>query len=369
VTVDEYYRWMFENSVPGLPEKAAEEGLSPLEYMRRYGAFEIDADVYQASEVPLPELDLEGSHIDAVTGAVKKPYDYDRDAHLPLIGDPEVVGTVVDGQARKGYPTPSGKLEFYSKTMAEFGWEDQAIPNYVRSHVHVSEFDREQNEYLLLPTFRIPTLIHTRSGNSKWLNELSHAHPLWIHPRDAEALGVTTGDLMRVETRIGHFVIKAMPTEGIRPGIVAASHHMGRWRTDREKGLDRWSSALVDLSRMEGGRWRVRQLEGVRPWDSEDPDSQRVWWNDAGVHQNLTFPVQPDPVSGMHCWHQKVRVVPAGPDDRYGDIVVDTTAAHAIYKEWMEMTRPGPRPDGLRRPMWFFRPVKPHPSMYWLDPR
>ena len=22
--------------------------------------------------------------------------------------------------------------------------------------------------------------------------------------------------------------------------------------------------------------------------------------------QNLTFPVQPDPISGMHCWHQKV---------------------------------------------------------------
>ena len=27
--VDEYYRWIFENSVPGLPEKAAKEGLDP----------------------------------------------------------------------------------------------------------------------------------------------------------------------------------------------------------------------------------------------------------------------------------------------------------------------------------------------------
>lgn len=29
LTVDEYYRWIFENAVPGLPEKAAEEGLTP----------------------------------------------------------------------------------------------------------------------------------------------------------------------------------------------------------------------------------------------------------------------------------------------------------------------------------------------------
>ena len=38
LTVEEYYRWIFENSVPGLPEAAAKEGLTPLDYMRRYGA-------------------------------------------------------------------------------------------------------------------------------------------------------------------------------------------------------------------------------------------------------------------------------------------------------------------------------------------
>ena len=43
LSVDEYYRYIFERSVPGLPEKAAAEGLKPLEYMRRYGAFEVAA--------------------------------------------------------------------------------------------------------------------------------------------------------------------------------------------------------------------------------------------------------------------------------------------------------------------------------------
>ena len=43
---------------------------------------------------------------------------------------------------------------------------------------------------VLLPTFRLPTLIHTRSGNAKWLYEISHTNPLWLHPEDAARLGV-----------------------------------------------------------------------------------------------------------------------------------------------------------------------------------
>ena len=46
LTVPDYYRWIFENAVPGLPEAAAREGLAPLDYMRRYGAFLIEKDVH-----------------------------------------------------------------------------------------------------------------------------------------------------------------------------------------------------------------------------------------------------------------------------------------------------------------------------------
>ncbi len=70
----------------------------------------------------------------------------------------------------------------------------------------------------LIPTFRLPVQIHTRSANAKWLDEIAHTNPLWIHPTDAARLGVATGDLVRVETEIGHFVVKAWVTEGIRPG-------------------------------------------------------------------------------------------------------------------------------------------------------
>jgi hypothetical protein len=39
VTVEEYYRWIFEQR--RACRTAAKEGLAPLEYMRKYGAFEI----------------------------------------------------------------------------------------------------------------------------------------------------------------------------------------------------------------------------------------------------------------------------------------------------------------------------------------
>jgi anaerobic selenocysteine-containing dehydrogenase len=218
---------------------------------------------------------------------------------------------------------------------------------------------------VLLPNYRIPTLIHTRSGNAKWLNEISHTNPLWLHPSDATRIGVQTGDLARIETEIGHFVDRVWVTEGLRPGVAACSHHLGRWRLAEDTGNERWSSALVDISETGDGVYQLRQRHGIRPFDSSDPDSSKIWWREAGVHQNLTFPVQPDPISGSHAWHQKVRVTRAGPDDQYGDVVVDTNKSHAVYKRWMAMTRP---PTGdLRRPLWLLRPYKPAPAAFRLD--
>ncbi len=359
ITLAEYYRWMFENSVPGLPEKAEAEGLDPLGYMRRYGAVEIADGEYAQHEGPVEpdgEVEVRGDE-QTVTRVA-----FDG-SHLPLTGRPDTIATMVDGVPRRGFNTPSRKLELYSETLAEWGWPEHATPGYFRSHVHRSRIDHAAGEYVLLPTYRLPTMIHSRSGNAKYLTELSHTHPLLVCPADGERIGVETGELVRVETEIGWFVIKALVTEGIRPGVVAASHHMGRWRLKEDQGADRWSSALVDMSER-GEAVTFRQQEGVRPWRSEDASSARVWWSDAGVHQNITFPVHPDPVSGMHCWHQKVRVRPALPSDRYADVHVDFSRSRAVYRKWLTLAREAT--GELRRPIWLFRPVKPHLDAYAL---
>jgi anaerobic selenocysteine-containing dehydrogenase len=365
---------MFENSVPGLPEAAAAEGLTPLEYMRKYTAFEIKSESYEDHERNLAPAELEETVTDPVTGVITTARPAQPTEAKPAIGvsldaTQRPVGVMVDGFARSGFPTPSRKLELWSRTVRDWGWPEEALPNYVRSHVHAAEMSQEAHEFALLPTFRLPTLIHTRSGNSKWLNEISHSNPVWMHTSDGERLDVRTGAMVLETTDIGHFVARAWVTEAIMPGVVACSHHLGRWRLAEHEGMERWSSALVDLTSEpspagEGHVWRMRQVHGIEPWESQDPDSENVWWQDPGVHQNLTFAVHPDPVSGQHCWHQKVRLDRAGPDDRYGDIVVDTGKSLEVYRRWLELARPGPGPDGLRRPFWLFRPYRPAPSAY-----
>ena len=368
LSVDEYYAWMFDNSVPGLPEKAAEEGLTPLEYMRRYGAYEVRKKVGQLHEqvVPIEERDdLRTDELGRVyTRAVPtSPKTGGSPALEPDADGRRRVGVEVDGETLRGFPTPSGRLEFYSTTLVEWGWEEYALPTYIKSHIHPDNL--EEGQMPLISTFRLPVQIHTRSANAKWLDEIAHTNPLWIHTDDAEKLGVRTGGLVRVETETGHFVVKAWVTEGIRPGVVACSHHMGRWKLN-DVG-QRQGMATVALDH-EGARWGLRRKNGVAPFDSSDPDTRRIWWTDVGVHQNLTFAVHPDPVSGQHCWHQAVRVRAAEPGDSYGDVFVDAEKAQAVYQKWLGLTRPADRysPDGSRRPYWLDRPLRPAREAYSL---
>ena len=364
VTVDEYYGWIFDNQVPGLPEKAEKQGLSPLEYMRKFGAVEIANGLYRQDERLLTPAELEGATPDE-NGVLRKPIT--GETQKPLVGEPGAVGIrMEDGRDVFGWLTPSRKLELYSPSIADFGWPELAAPTYIRSHVHHDGMDHGKGDFALVPTFRLPTLIHTRSGNAKYLNEISNKHPIWMNNVDAKALGLDTGDMVRVNTDIGYYVARIWATEGIKPGVIAMSHHMGRWRTTDDAG-SRWVTGKVDVGRLEDGRWRLRYKEGVRPFVSDDADSMRINWEDPGVHQNLAFPVHPDTQSGMHCWHQRVRVERAHDEDKYGDVVVDTKKSREVYQEWMSWTRPGPNKDGLRRPLFMMRPVMPQVQAYYVD--
>ena len=351
ITIDEYYRYIFENT-KGLPEKAAEENLTPLEYMRKYGAFEVEQMSYNKHLTPLSDDELSDAEIDETSGAVSK--------------NGKIIGVMVDGIARTGFNSPSRKQEFYSETLKDWGWNEYKMPVYIKSHVHPETFDKSKNEITLVPTFRLPTLIHSRSGNAKWLAEISNRNPLWISVEDAKNWDIKTGDLVRINTDIGYFINKAWVTEGMKPGVVACSHHLGRWRRSQDATNNRWAMNQVTIEEQDKGKWKMRVVDGIRPTKSSDPDTSRIFWSDGGVHQNITFPVHPDPISGMHCWHQKVSIEKAHEGDQYGDVFVDTEKSFAIYKEWLTMTRPAPGPNGLRRPLWLGRPLRPSEEMFYL---
>ncbi len=350
ITVEEYYRYIFEHT-PGLPEVAGREGLTPYAYMCKYGAFQVQSAVYDQHKAGLDAAALKGTRTDKETGRIARRG--------------QAVGVKVNGKAYAGFPTPSRKQEFYSATLDEWGWPEYSVPGYIKSHIHTENLDPGRNEYVLLPTFRLPNLIHSRSGNAKWLVEIAHRNPIWMNAQDARRLGFATHDLVKLVTDIGWFIDKVWVTEAIKPGVIACSHHTGRWKLPDGARGNSWAANTVQIEETAPGQWTMRQLSGVRPFASDDADSARIFWRDGGVHQNITHAVHPDPMSGMHCWHQRVRVEKPGPGERYGDIQVDTNKSFQIYKEWLAMTRPADRADGLRRPLWFIRPLRPAPEAFY----
>mgnify|MGYP002725465364 FL=1 len=350
INIDEYYQYIFEKT-EGLSETAAKEGLNALEYMRKYGAYNVVPSLYEKNKTELSAEAQSGTTVNN---------------HGSVIKDGNVIGVEDSGVKYAGFPTPSRKQEFYSKTTADFGYPDQAIPGYIKSHVHRDHMDEKRSECILLPNFRLPTHIHSRSANAKWLTEIAHRNPIWINTLDADRLEVQTGELLKIETEIGWFVDKVWVTEAIKPGVVACSHHIGRWRREKDQG-NKFMTNTVKISEEGEGKWRMETVSGVEPWKTDDPDTQRVWWRDGGVHQNITHAVQPDPVSGAHCWLQKVAISKPAANEKYGDVFVDTNKSFAYYKKWNQWAKDREKhPGGLRRPLWMARPLGPPEEMFYM---
>ena len=123
----------------------------------------------------------------------------------------------------------------------------------------------------------------------------------------------------------------------------------------------------VDIRNMGDGKWKMETVSGVEPWESKDPDTNRIWWRDGGVHQNITHAANPDPISGAHCWLQKVSISKPNPKEKYGDIFVDTNKSFKHFKQWNEWAKEREvHPGGLRRPLWMARPLTPQKDQFFL---
>ncbi|GIS53974.1 hypothetical protein Ct9H90mP29_10160 [bacterium] len=161
-------------------------------------------------------------------------------------------------------------------------------------------------------------------------------------------------------------VDKVWVTEAIKPGVVACSHHIGRWRRQQDEG-NRFMTNTVDIKSLGDGKWKMSTVNGVESWQTNDPDTSRIWWRDGGVHQNITHATNPDPISGAHCWLQKVSISKPGPNEDYGDIFVDTNRSFEHFKKWNEWAKKREtHPNGLRRPLWMARPLTPQKDQFYL---
>jgi anaerobic selenocysteine-containing dehydrogenase len=210
--------------------------------------------------------------------------------------------------------------------------------------------------------------------------EISQNHnPVWIYTGDAKKLGIKNRDAIKVKIvdtvsglDSGYFIGMAVVTEGTRPGVLACSHHAGRWKLknaveipgfDNELGIMGVGAPLYTITD-DGKEATMKPKEGIQPrhkvWQFSEynKDLDNIWWDGlTGAWQNAVAPAHPDPIAGNHAWHQKVIIEKAGEDDVIGDIYVNYENNFKTYQAWRDkLTRPLAKGDKLRRPRHMKRP-------------
>jgi len=146
---------------------------------------------------------------------------------------------------RRGFSTPSGKVELSSTLMETWGYDP--LPDYHEvPESPVSAPDMAQRyPYILITGARSPVFFHSEHRVVPWLRE-AHPDPLVeIHPEAAKSHGIENGSWVCIETPRGRIRQRAKLTAGIDPGVVAAEH--GWWLPEVSTPGHGWDSYNVDL--------------------------------------------------------------------------------------------------------------------------
>jgi anaerobic dimethyl sulfoxide reductase subunit A len=126
--------------------------------------------------------------------------------------------------ARNVFPTPSGRVEFYSELLVEFGQElpihQETLESPLRSLL-ASQYP------LTFLTAKVRATTHSVMANVDWMKEVSSKPMVDMNPIDAEKRGINDGDLVLAFNDRGKVKLKARLNEAVRPGTVNVPH--GWW--------------------------------------------------------------------------------------------------------------------------------------------
>jgi anaerobic selenocysteine-containing dehydrogenase len=144
-------------------------------------------------------------------------------------------------------PTPSGKIEFYSETLAAQGLD--ALPAFVpsaesrwsKNTKYPLEFLPRKADNYMNSTFA------NLDGHRKM--EARTAQKLEIHPLDAEARGIADGDTVRIFNDRGTLTLTALVNGSVPPGVVAARLDWAKLHPESNNVNALTSERLTDLGR------------------------------------------------------------------------------------------------------------------------
>ncbi len=151
--------------------------------------------------------------------------------------------------AEGNFPTPSGKCEFYSETLARQGVDP--LPTYIPPRESVASNPMLAHRYplaMISPPAR--NALNSSFANLPVFAENEATPRLEIHPDDARARGIASGDPVRVFNDRGALALTARVTERARRGVVVALSIW--WRKLSPDGTNAnmvTGQALTDLGR------------------------------------------------------------------------------------------------------------------------
>lgn len=163
---------------------------------------------------------------------IKKDIIHEVQSHNPSIAFKKQI----DDLENNPFPTPSGKIEIYSRQLANM--EDPFIPpvpKYIETWESPKDHLSEKYPLQIITTH--PKLrVHSQFYKVNCLEELE-PQVVTMNTSDARDRGIVDGQKVRVFNDRGEMIITARVTERIMPGVVDIVE--GAWYTPDKQGIDR----------------------------------------------------------------------------------------------------------------------------------
>lgn len=125
--------------------------------------------------------------------------------------------------------TPSGKIEIFSQTIADFGYADcVGYPAWYEKSEWLGSPLAQTYPFHLLSN-QPYTRLHSQfdHGITSQESKIQGREPMRMHPDDAKAKGIKAGDIVRVFNARGSFLAGAILSDALRPNVLQIA--TGAW--------------------------------------------------------------------------------------------------------------------------------------------
>ncbi|MFO7785378.1 MAG: molybdopterin-containing oxidoreductase family protein [Thermodesulfobacteriota bacterium] len=144
-----------------------------------------------------------------------------------------------------GFATPSGKVEFFSERLEQWGFDP--LPVYREPPETPFNSSERAREYpLVLTSWKSE---YYRHSGGRQIESLRRGHPepvVRIHPETAAALGLREGDWVRVSTKRGSIRQKAALSDDLDPRVVGVDYAW--WFPERgAEGRYGWDESNINV--------------------------------------------------------------------------------------------------------------------------